>query len=292
MLFQEGHQIQMRGIHMKKNSLLLIIFTLVIGLNINVHAVLKRTYSITSSVISEIEEWIDDDTMVFIALDETLVRPDYKMFASGINPYRNFESNLISSARRKSSELSRLEKWYNQRKLVLMEEEWKSFIQRLQDKGALVFGMSDMLVHFKDIEKKRYIELFNLGISFSSEINGQNVIVLGEKNKKLSLFYSGIVFSGSFGNANSIVNLVKIAPKVPSKVVYFDSRENEVRLVDKILRPLDMDFYSVVYHAIKKYKPKINYEEVKFQQMYFLNTGVLLDDSQVPAAMKEAIKVN
>lgn len=289
MQFPEVLQTQMRGIHMKKSRLLALIFILTIAINHHANAILKTTYSITSNISQEMEEWIDEKTIVFIALDDTLVRPDYKMVGFGANPYRNFESSLISNAKQKKrSAMDKLQKWYNQRKLTLMEEEWRGFIQRSKDKGALVFGVSKMPMAFNDIEKRRYIEIFNLGIEFSEEINGQNILVIGEERKWRSVFYQGILFSGPFNTAKAIEQLLKISNYVPKKIVYFDARENNVRRVNTVLRPFDTDFYSVIYHGIKKYQPEINFEEVQFQQIHFHNTGILLDDSEVAEAMQQA----
>lgn len=271
---------------MKKSSLF-IVAAIILTLNFNAQAVLRKTYSITSSVAEEMEEWIDKDTMVFIALDYTLVRPDYKMFASGVNPYKNFESNLISNAKRKKSGIGRLQQWYEQRKLVLIEDEWKGFIQRAKDKGAMVFGICDMPMSFKNIEQKRYLEIYNLDIQFSPTIKDKNVIVLGEERNWLSVFYQGIIFSGPYNNAKAIEKLMQETQYVPKKVVYFDYRESDVRRVDSVLRPFRMNFYSVIYWGIRKYQPKINYDEVKFQQMHFLETGELLDDQEVTKGFVE-----
>lgn len=275
---------------MKKNKLLAIIFLFTLCCNCNSNAVLKTTYSISSSVAKEMEEWADNNTIIFIALDNTLVRPNYKMVGFGANPYRNFESQLISNAKRRSSGVAKLEKWYNQRQLTLMEEEWRDFIQRMKDKGALVYGVSDMPMNFKDIEKKRYLELYNLGIEFSQTIKDQNILILGEERRWRSVFYQGIIFSGPYNKAKSIVKFINMSQYVPKKIIYFDVRENDVRRVDRELRPFDTDFYSIMYFGLKQFQPKIDLAEVKFQQMHFHKTGILLDDSEIARVMQDQTK--
>lgn len=274
---------------MKRSSVLFIFITIWLGFIQQISAVIVTTFSITSSTIKEIEDWIDKDAIIFIALDEVLVRPDYKMFGFGVNPYRNFETSLIMHARRNKVALGRLENWYDQRKLTLIEPEWKDFIERVQAKGAMVFGVCDMPVRLPDIEKKRYLEMLRLGIKFTESISGKNVLPLGQLGDWLSIFYQGIIFSGPISKEQSIVNLMKLSLYVPKKVVYFDVHNSAVKKLDRILRPFDMDFYSVIYNGIKEYRPEINYEEVEFQQRHFLQHQVLLSDDAVAEVMQRRL---
>lgn len=269
---------------MKQNSrLVIILFSIFIYIN-SAYSIVKSTYSVNSSTMKDIENWIDDNTIIFITLDEVLVRPDYQMFGYGINPYKNFENNLIAKARRTKTAMPWLESWYNQRKLVLVEDEWKDFIRRSKDKGALVFGICDVPVMLKDIEKKRYLEMLRLDINFTPAINDKNVIVLDKMDEWLSVFYQGIIFSGPFSKAQTIENLMRVT-FVPKKIVYFDVRQSIVKQVDKALRPFNMEFYSVIYEGMKAYTPKLNNQMIEFQQKYFLEKQVLLTDDQAIKAL-------
>ena len=239
------------------------------------------TYSIKSSTADMLVDWVDKDTMVFVTIDDVLLMPNYNMFSRDNNPYIAFIDDIISRAKYSEDFKDLLEKWYSQRRLRFVESEWLEYINKLKAKGAMVFGICDIDLPLKDIEKKRYVEVKTQGVSFTEEINNKNVLVLGQLDNWISVFYQGILFSGHLGSAKTIETFMKTTNIVPKKIVFFGMRENTVRQVDLILRPFNMNYYTVIYLATKEFKPEINHALIRFQQLHFLETGELIEDDKL-----------
>ena len=72
-----------------------------------------KAYSVNSSIIQKIEEWIDKDTIILIELDDTLITPKSKIFSFDSNPYpyRMFLNNLIALGERSPDYTKAVANW-------------------------------------------------------------------------------------------------------------------------------------------------------------------------------------
>ncbi|MFK7973527.1 MAG: DUF2608 domain-containing protein, partial [Rickettsiaceae bacterium] len=113
----------------------LIITIIILSMN-DVKAEITATYSINSSTMHDIEKWIDQDTLVLIDIDDTIMMPSAQMFSVKASSYRNFINNMVSVSDRIPPYQSIVAKWYQQRKLKLVEDDWPVFIGKLKEKGV------------------------------------------------------------------------------------------------------------------------------------------------------------
>ena len=124
-----------------------------------------------------------------------------------------------------------------------------------------------------------------LGIKFDSKINDKEIFTIETHKSKKSTFYKGIIFTGSFTKAQSLLDLIKVTNISPKKIIVFDDQKRNVDKIDKVLRVFDMDFFNVHYLAIKEIKAKIHPEIIKFQQHQLIKNGKWFEDDEAEKNM-------
>lgn len=246
----------------------------------------SKTYSITSSTVKAVEDWIDKDTVIIIGLDDVIMRPDYVMFSID-SPFRSFIDNLASKSTNNRRYAKLLSLWYATRKVVLMENSWVDFIEKAKMKGAKIYGFCRMPINLTNIEKYRYLELINLGIKFTETISDKNVFVFGRVDNWPSVFYQGVIYQGPFTFRKTIENFIRLFDEMPKKIMYFSTERGTMRKLEDAIENLDMGLKNIEYLAIEEYKPDTDFEFIKFQQNYFLKNGKMLGDHEVEQVMNK-----
>lgn len=266
------------------NKYSFLIKALFLFLPLTANAAIVSTYSIASNTVSELEKQIDYNTIIFIDLDNVVVRPESKMFNYYHNQNHNFINSLIDLSKQNSNYLPIIAKWYQQRKVKLFEAEWAEFINNLRDKKFQVFGFCSMPLPLKNIEQKRTSELELLNIRFTPQVNFNKLptdnLLLAEVNGWQSLFYRGVIFSGSFSKEETIKNFLKKTLLNPKKIIFFSANAAEMLKIQKTLERSMIDFTGVVYLKSKEKQEKPNQKLVEFQQKTLLTQGKWLEDDE------------
>lgn len=270
-----------------KNKLLALFFIITIAFANIAEAKFTITDSVNSSVMAEIKNWADKDTMVFIDLDDTLIMPKSSMFLYNTNPYRNFIASMIARGKEDNKYNIAIAKWYEKRQIKLVENDWIEYIQALQAKGAKVYGLCSMPIHLLNIEEKRYLETKNLNIIFTNNINNKEILTVDKKRNWEAIFYKGIIFTADDLRSNTLMNFLKVTTNVPKKMVFISTVKYELQKVDKMLRSFNMEFYNVLYLGIKKILGKPDPALVQFQQNELINNGRWLEDDAAKAELKK-----
>lgn len=263
---------------LKLFSILLV--TLLFSAN-SVYAELLTTYSINSSTIKNLDKWIDQDTLVLIEIDDVIVTPKSKMFRYNDNPYRLFIQNLISQSKQDSKYLQFVSNWYQARKLKLVEDGWGKFIADLQEKNIPVYGFCTMPIQLKGIERQRFLELQDLGISFTNKINNKDVLEIDKQEEWSSLFYGGIIFTGPFAKSKTLLDFIKITNISPKKILVFGQIKNDLKLIEQNLRGFRISYYNVLYLGARKVPGKPNPKTVQLQQKTLFEQGKWLEDEEL-----------
>lgn len=262
------------------NKLKLFACLFIIFANTISKAELITTYSVNSSTIQKIEEWIDKNTIIFIELDDTLIMPQSNMFSFDSNPYRMFLSNLVSLGETSPTYTKAAANWFGQRKVKLVEEGWVDFISRARIKGAKIYGICSMPLYLANIEEKRLKELTDLGINFDNKINNSEELVIKHEFLWFSRFHKGIIFNGPYSKHETILELFKIANLSPEKLITFANIKHEVKAVDKALRRFNMYFKSILYLGSREVTGRPNAEIVKLQQSELIEKGKWYEDDE------------
>ena len=248
------------------------------------------TYSVNSPIMQEIGQWADKDTIVFVNLDDTLMMPKSLMFSYNSNPYRMFIHNMISLGQRMHSYNVIVSKWYQQRQVKLVEDGWVDFIKKLQNKGAVVYGICSMPIHLVNIEEKRYLEAKGLDIIFTNKINGKEVLEIEKQEHWYSFFHKGIIFTGPYSKSHTLMEFLRVTNVIPSKLVFIDHIEHEVKRVEQSLRVFDMEYYNVLYLGVKEVPGKPDADVIKLQQQELIQNGKWMEDDVARALLNTRIK--
>lgn len=274
------------------NKLKIFVCLFIIFTNVISKAELITTYSVNSSTVQKIEEWIDKDTIIFIELDDTLVMPNSKMFSFDSNPYRIFLSNLISLGEKSPVYTRAVANWFGQRKVKLVEEGWVDFISRARAKGAKIYGICSMPIYLINIEEKRLRELKDLGVIFDSKINNSEELVIKREFPWFAKFYKGIIFNGPYTKHETILELFKVANLAPKKLITFANIKYEIKFIDKALRRFNMYFKSVLYLGSREVTGRPDEELVKFQQRELIEKGKWYEDEEAIKLLENSQQQN
>lgn len=266
-----------------KNNILALIISLILFPGI-VFAQLKVTDSIDSITIKKIEDFIDKDTMVLINLEGTLVMPKSLMFSYN-SLYKNFMQEMLVRAQKLPIYKTAVANWYFQRQLILVEENWPTFIERIKVKGATVYGMSALPFEILGIEPTILNQLKLLGINFTEKVNQNNLLKIAEQGRWVSVFYKGILFPGPFSKPTCFLNFMKISNISPKKLIVFDNTKSTFKAFDDSLKLFDMQLYNIEYLAAEKLTGTPDQEIVKFQQKTLIETGTWLEDEKAKSSL-------
>ena len=246
------------------------------------------TYSIDSITIKNLDNLIDENTIVFVELDDVLVMPKSKMFYYGDNPYRLFIYELFSLSKTNPQYLNLIVKWYQMRKLMLVEEGWKNFIENLKKRKIPVYALCTMPIQMKNIEPKRLSELKELGISFTGKINDKDIMEIEKKEDHSSIFYHGIIFTGTSAKANVLLNFIKTTNISPKKIVVFGNSQEELQAIESNFYRFRINFYSILYLGARKFVDVPDPNVIRLQQQMLFDQGKWLEDEEAEALLKRA----
>ncbi|MCC8460881.1 MAG: DUF2608 domain-containing protein [Candidatus Megaira endosymbiont of Carteria cerasiformis] len=248
------------------------------------------TYSVDSITIKNLDKLIDENTIVFIELDDVLVMPKSKMFYYGDNPYRLFIYELFSLSKTNPQYLNLIVKWYQMRKLMLVEEGWKNFIENLKKRKIPVYALCTMPIQMKNIEPKRLSELKELGISFTGKINDKDIMEIEKKEDHSSIFYHGIIFTGTSAKANVLLNFIKTTNISPKKIVVFGNSQEELQAIESNFYRFRINFYSILYLGARKFVDIPDPNVIRLQQQMLFDQEKWLEDEEAEALLKRTAK--
>ena len=249
------------------------------------------TYSVDSVTIKNLDSIIDENTIVFIGLDDVLVMPKSKMFYYGDNPYRLFIYELFSLSKTNPRYLNLIVKWYQMRKLMLVEGGWKDFIENLKKRKVPVYGLCTMPIQIQNIEPKRLLELKELGISFTEKINDKDIIEIEKKDDQSSIFYHGIIFTGASAKANALLNFMKVSNISPKKIVVFDNSKSELQTIESNFYRFRINFYSILYLGAQQFVDIPDPNVVRLQQKTLFDQEKWLEDEEAEASLKRTAEI-
>ena len=284
--------IQKQKILMKNSFRGLLAILLFLFLNNSAQGGVTSTYSINSTTIQKIDKLIDKDTIVFVELDDVLVMPQSKMFYYGDNPHRLFINTLIALAMENSIYLNRIATWYQMRKVRLVEDCWQNFINNLKKRNIPVYGLCNMPIQLQNIEQKRFLELKELGVEFTDKINNTNIMEIAKKEDWSSQFYYGIIFTGPFNKAQTLIDFIKVTNISPKKIVVFNKNKNDLEMIQRLFYRFRIDFYSILYLGAKQFTQMPDSNVVKLQQKMLFEDNKWLEDDEAESLLKSLSERN
>lgn len=252
------------------------------------YGVIIPTESINSVTIKNLLPKIDGNSLVLINIDNTILAPESKMFRYNNNPYIAFMDNLSNLAISNSSMNSIIASLILQRKMMLVENSWPNFIEKMKSQGAMVFGFVKTTppCHLiNNFEGWQYSQLQTFKINFTNKLNNQEIFRFDPHDGNAPIFYEGIIFTNTLNKAKTLAELFKIIPTLPTKIVIFENTETELKNINTYLRMVDIQYYGIKYLGAKQILGVPDIKVAKFQQETLLNTGQWLEDTAAEDAI-------
>ncbi len=166
---------------------------------------IQTTRSINSKIFENVLQNADQDTLVIISIDGTLIIPQARMFNYYGSPYVNYIDDLLRQAPAKPYLYKAISTWYAERKIKLVQDGWPELLNKLKSSKAKIFGLTSINPSIyeilKDPEHKLYEELYTLNIEFTDQISSKQLIDLKSVGGRHGLFYKGIIFTGPFSRS-------------------------------------------------------------------------------------------
>ncbi|XVN43450.1 MAG: DUF2608 domain-containing protein [Candidatus Rickettsia vulgarisii] len=270
---------------------------LIISATISVsYAEIIPTYSINSVTIKNLLPKIGKASLVLVNIDDTIITPKSKMF-SYKSPYKGLISELNGTKKYNYTANQIIINLLLNRQIILVEEDWPSFIKKLEDKGALVFGytkIEEILRRVEDFKERKYQKLSKLGIKFTDKFNDKDVFNFDDNDKNSPTFYHGIIFNDILSNAVTLGNFINITMSSLSfdNIIVFSNKKPELMEIANAFSKIEVSYYGIEYLAVTERNEKPEADVVKFQQDRLLNTGEWLEDDVAKELMKndESVK--
>jgi hypothetical protein len=251
-------------------------------------AELSATYSINSSTSKELLNWVDKDSIIIVEIDDVVIMPKSKMFSGNGNPYRFFITNLINLSSYVPEYKEVVVSWLSQRKVRLVEDEWKDFVKQAKKKKAKVYGIVSVPFLINNYEKKRALELKELGIIFSKNKKLKNKdVILDKKDGRPVFFYKGIIFAAEQNRDEIIKAFFDKIGGHPKKLLTFDNIKYRVKQIDRSVGIYNMDYFNTHYLAVTEAGDQPIPKIVRFQQRELIENLKWLEDDIAKNSMNK-----
>lgn len=284
----KNNSIELLNNYLRVLCAILIFITTVLSINTS-YAITLATYSLDSDTVKNLLPKIGKSRLVLISIDDTIIKPKSKMFNYG-SAYRGFIEELSSAANHNVPGANRaIAQLILQRQVVLVEEGWPNFINKLKMTGALVLGFARVnpaCQQIDNFEERQYQQLGNLGIKFTTKINNQEVFSFDEINNNSPIFYHGIIFTSTMNKDEALARFLHVINIPFNNIIFFSNKKSEIKDIDNLLRAVDSYYYGVEYLAITDMKELSSPQLMQFQQQRLLQTGEWLEDEEAQKIMK------
>ncbi|ADE29810.1 DUF2608 domain-containing protein [Rickettsia prowazekii] len=239
------------------------------------------TYSVDSVTIQNLLPNVDEDTLVLINIDNTIITPKSKLFRYQDNAYINFTKYLYSLAANNASVNKTIAKLIVQRQMMLVESQWVDLINKMKNQGATVLGLQEITAPcnlIENYERWLYTILYGLNINFTRKVNDKEVFRFNPSDAEAPIFYLGIIFTGNINKVNTLIEFLKIIPIPPKKIVIFANNKKDLENMDSYLSMVDIGYYGIEYFGWQMLPGSPDNQIAELQQSTFLNTGQWLED--------------
>lgn len=225
---------------------------------------------------------IDDDSVIFIDVDDTLITPKSNGFRA-TSPYRFLIDDLKKNRDHYPNFEAILSHWRLQRKTILVCQEWPQLINTLKQKHP-VYALTKMetgpIGDIPSMEKWRYEELVGKGISFTPTFNGasEETFVTDSSKTHPPTFYKGIFITGSFHKSDVIRAFLKT--QHPQQIVLIDDRPEYLQDAIEECNRQSIPFLGILFKGTELIPGQPDPKIAEFQKQYLLEKAQWLEDEE------------
>ncbi|OJW51174.1 MAG: hypothetical protein BGO67_12695 [Alphaproteobacteria bacterium 41-28] len=246
---------------------------------------------VTAYTVPEVQKAlskIDENAVIFIDVDDTLITPKSKFFHAS-SPYRFLIDDLKRNREKYRNFEEILSHWRLQRKTILVSEDWPDFINTLKTVYP-VYALTKMetgsIGAIPSMEKWRYEELKGKGISFTPLFHGvSEVTLVSEPSKPYpASFYKGIFITGSFNKSDIIRAFLKT--ERPSQIVLIDDRPEYLQDAIEECNRQSIPFLGILFKGTELILGEPDHDIAEFQKQTLLEHAKWLEDEEAEQALR------
>mgnify|MGYP002084080293 FL=1 len=245
----------------------------------------------TAHTLKEVQEALSkvkEGAVIFLDVDDTLITPKSNIFRAK-SPYRFLIDDLKKNKDHYPNFEAILSHWRLQRKTILVCQEWPELINTLKRSYplyALTKMESGSIGDIPSMEKWRYEELQEMGISFTPIFNGtsEETFVTYSSKAHPPAFYKGIFITGSFNKSDVLHAFLKT--QKPTQIVLVDDREEYIKDALEECNRQSIPFLGVLFKGTELILGQPNPKVAEFQKQYLLEKAQWLEDGEAEKMME------
>jgi len=230
--------------------------------------------------LKPIFQQIDENTLVLLDVDDTLITPKSNLFRYKNNPHRFLIDELKKNQHQYPKFDNILSQWRLQRKIQLVSEEWPSLIEEAKNAGAFVFALTQMdtgsLGAISSMETWRYQELRDNNIHFSNSFGNSENKILKKDKRGYAVFHKGIIMTGPFSKVEMLELLLQ--EMNPDKIICVDDREDHITNLNAFASQKGIAFTGIVFKAAEDIQGTPHPDIVAIQKKYLVEEAKWLED--------------
>lgn len=183
--------------------------------------------------ITEVSQYVNDDTLVIFELDNVIFEAKNEnchlnRYLEQIESLKNLPENLFSSAKEVAFQL--WERSQNSCDVEFVEKEVKTVLKELQDKGIHVMALTS---RGADIQSETLSRLGLLGISFGETALSKSTLEFGMQFQNKAVFATGILFASQHNSkASVLLQYFREVRKQPKQMVFVDHQKERLTNIE------------------------------------------------------------
>ncbi len=218
----------------------------------------------------------DEKTLAIFDVDMVLVQPDDPAFQMQNIKRFGASAKRIMGAIPKDKQMIFLSLMTVSSKTILIENEMPAFFQTLSKWKvpaiALTANLTGQFCEIENMEKWRAETLRSLGIDFSSLSPCKMAFVCTELpsyRQNFCTYVDGMMFVNGkdVSKGDALIAFLEKANLRPSKIIFVDDREENVKSVEACAQKLGINFRGVHYLGAAKY-PSREITEEQFESQW------------------------
>lgn len=242
----------------------------------------------TTDNIRDILSELQEDTIIFVDVDDTIITPQSKLFRWS-SPYRYLIDDLKKNRDLYPNYNDIISHWRSNRKTMLISDEWPNFLQNLQRRFkvyALTKMDSGQIGSIPSMEKWRHNELIGKGIHFTPHF--QNVteaqLIGDDPHKNPASFYEGIFITGAYPKSAIIQNYLK--ENRPGHIVFIDDRPEYLQDVRQECQQHNIPFTGVHFKGMELLEGTPDSKVAEFQKHSLFEKCHWYEDEEASQLLK------
>lgn len=216
---------------------------------------MDNVFSVTFDAFHDLEQTVISRPVggvVLLDVDDTLITPCSALFRSKDNPRRTFLDEYKKQRHLYPDFEAVIGTWRKSRKTQLVHPDWPDLITRLQTRGEVVLGLTQMdtgqVGPIPSIEEWRAAELTQHNIKFSMPLDKPHTLTRNDVG--YAAYHKGILFTGPFTKDQTLAGFIDVWGETPTHVTFVDDRPAQVEQIGRFCQAQNIPYLGIVTRLI------------------------------------------